>query len=396
MKIKLIILFFLLMFPFLNVNAEQKINAHLFYQNGCPHCEEEILFFNEYLADNEDVKLYTYEVKDNRTNFQKFVNAQKTLNKHASGVPALFIGNQLVAGFDKSSTTGKNIITIINYYRNNPYRDLVGETLGIVPVNDAIILPNIDLLKNKINIPIFGEVDPVLVSLPFLAVVIGFVDGFNPCAMWILIFLISLLFGMKDRKKMWILGLTFLGISALTYMLFMLSWLNVAKIINEVMYIKIIIALIAIIFGTINIKKFFKKTEPGCEVVDDGKRKKIMIFAKKIVTEKKFIMSLIGIMILAVLVNVVELVCSLGLPATFTQILAMNNLNSVQYFTYVLIYVLFFLLDDILIFFIAMKTLKPTGISNRYTKYSHLIGGIIMLLIGILMIIKPEWLMFNF
>ena len=92
----------------------------------------------------------------------------------------------------------------------------------------------------------------------------------------------------------------------------------------------------------------------------------------------------------------IELACSSGLPLIFTQILAINNLNSLQYLLYILIYVLFFLIDDIVIFAIAMKTLKLTGISTKYNKLSHLIGGILMLLIGILMIFKPEWLMFNF
>ena len=54
------------------------------------------------------------------------------------------------------------------------------------------------------------------------------------------------------------------------------------------------------------------------------------------------------------------------------------------------------MLDDIIVFMIAVITLKVTGISNKYQKYSHLIGGILMLIIGILMIVKPEWLMFNF
>ena len=112
--------------------------------------------------------------------------------------------------------------------------------------------------------------------------------------------------------------------------------------------------------------------------------------------QKSFVFSFIGIILLAVSVNVLELLCSLGLPVIFTQVLALNNLSVLEYSIYILIYILFFMLDDIVIFFVAMKTLQIKGISNKYTKYSHLIGGVIMIIIGLLMLFKPEWLMFNF
>ena len=116
----------------------------------------------------------------------------------------------------------------------------------------------------------------------------------------------------------------------------------------------------------------------------------------KITTEKKFILSLFGIIALAASVNIIELMCSIGIPLLFTQILAMNNLSTFEYAIYMLLYILFFLIDDIIIFVGSMITLKVTGLSTKYTKFSHLIGGIIMLLIGLLLIIKPELLMFNF
>ena len=231
-----------------------------------------------------------------------------------------------------------------------------------------------------------------------MAAVIGLVDGFNPCAMWVLVFLISMLLGTKDRKKMWILGLTFLFTSAFIYLLFMVAWLNVAIKMNTVIWLRITIAIIAIIAAFINLKSFYKsfKKDTGCEVVDSKKRKNIIEKIKKFTLEKSLILGLLGVMTLAVSVNFIELACSAGLPLLFTQILALNNLSKLSYMIYILIYIFFFLMDDIIVFVIAMFTLKITGISNKYSKYSHLIGGIIMLLIGLLMIIKPEWLMLNF
>lgn len=196
---------------------------------------------------------------------------------------------------------------------------------------------------------------------------------------------------------MWTLGITFLVTSALVYMAFMTGILALANSSIGSLF-KYVIALVALIGGTINLINFKKslKNNTGCQVTDKNKKKKIMSRIKNIVSEKHFIISIIGIMLLAISVNLVELACSAGLPAMFIEILSLNNLSKLEYSLYMLIYMLMFMIDDIVVFIIAMTSLKLTGISNKYTKYSHLIGGIIMLLIGILMIFKQDWLMFNF
>ena len=253
-------------------------------------------------------------------------------------------------------------------------------------------------IEQNYEVPVLGHIKAKEVSLPLLSIVLGLVDGFNPCAMWILVFLISMLFGMKDRKKMWILGSTFILTSGIVYLLFMVSWLNLAVFLTSIKLIRLLIAIFSIIFGMYNIYRYIDSLnkEDGCDVTDKEDRKKIMKKIKKITTNQKFILSIIGIMTLAVSVNILELLCSLGLPVVFTNILALNHLNILEYSIYILIYIIFFLIDDIIVFTVAMMSMKIKGISNKYTKYSHLIGGIIMVLLGILMALKPEWLMFNF
>ena len=215
--------------------------------------------------------------------------------------------------------------------------------------------------------------------------------------MWILIFLISMLLGMKDNKRKWSLGITFLVSSAFVYFLFLISWLNLAVFLNKIAYIRLGISFIATLFGTYSIIRFFfTKKEDGCEVVDSKNRRRIIRSIQKIVKEKSFILALLGIVLLAISVNIIELLCSLGLPVMYSEILAVNNVSSLSKIGYSLVYVLFFLIDDIIVFIIAMKTMEIKVVSTKFGKYSHLIGGIIMLIIGLLMILKPEWLMFNF
>lgn len=411
---KKIVVFLISLFIFVPViNAEDKyINVYLFHSSTCPHCKQELAWFDDYLDEHDNVKLYDYEIS-NSENMNKYYEVQSILDYNSNGVPFLVIGNDVVIGFSESLST--RIETLIDYYLLNDYVDVVGKYLNVdvfVDNNDEeSVLPEVDDENNEqsedltnnsslddYEVPILGKFNAKTVSLPILAVVMGFVDGFNPCALWILIFLISMLFGMNDRKKMWILGLVFLITSGLVYLLFMVSWLNLAVFVSSVNAIKIMIAAFATIFGIYNIYNFLKtkNSDIGCTVTNDKSRKKIMDKIKVILSQKYFIFSLVGIIFLAVSVNVLELLCSLGLPVIFTQVLALNNLSVLEYSIYILIYILFFMLDDIVIFFIAMKTLQIKGISNKYTKYSHLIGGIIMIIIGLLMLFKPELLMFNF
>ena len=420
--LKFLIVFAVFLLMPVSAKADEKvINIHLFYGNGCPHCAAEEEFLSDYLKDRTDVKLYKYEIWYDSHNQELLSKVQKemgTTNKN--GVPFTVIGKKTIVGY-ADGVTDEQIKDAINYYLNNDYRDYAGEITGKVKkaeVKEDIIKDESkteDKKENKIEkaddtkdsdqtdenvtVPVLGKINAKKVSLPILAVVLGFVDGFNPCAMWILIFLITMLFNMKDRKKMWILGLTFILTSGIVYLMFMLAWLNLATFISKIAFIRLLIAVIALVVGLINVYKYIdslKKKDEGCDVVDKKDRKKIMEKIISITHEKKFIIALLGIMVLAASVNIIELMCSIGIPLLFTQILAMNNLSTFSYMIYMFIYIFFFLIDDIVIFVISMVTLKVTGLSTKYTKYSHLIGGIIMLIIGLLLIIKPELLMFNF
>ena len=216
--------------------------------------------------------------------------------------------------------------------------------------------------------------------------------------MWVLLFLITTLIGMKDKKRMIILCSIFLLTSGLFYFLMMFSWLHIVVSMSTSLIIRNIIALFALGAGIYNLYNFYKnlKTDDGCEVVDKKKRKDIFKRIKKFTHEKSLLIAICGIILLAISVNLVELLCSAGLPVVFSELLAINNISGAKAVLYDLVYVFFFLIDDIIVFAIAIKTTDVVGISSKYNKYSHLIAGIIMLLIGILLLFKPGWLMFNF
>lgn len=391
---KLIFLFLIILLPF-NAKANEQVNVYLFYSETCPLCHKADKIINEILDEVDYVNYYKYECskETNAYNRNIFNQVIDLLKIDRVGFPTVIIGNNDVVGY--SPQTKKEYLDLIEFYHENEYKDQIGILLGLIDENGKEIIQ-----KDKeylLNIPLIGQVDLKDLSLPVIAIVVGFTDGFNPCAMWVLIFLITMLLNIKDKKKMWILGLTFICTSGFIYFLFMMAWLQITDYMNQVSLLRNLIAIFAIVFGGYNLYNYFKsRKSDGCTVIKKEKRKFVMDNIRKIIENKSFILTIIGIIIIACIVNLVELLCSMGLPVMFTEILSLNNLNYNKYTFYISLYILFFMLDDILIFTISMITLKQTAISTKYNKYSHLIGGIIMIIIGLLMFFKPEWLSFNF
>ena len=392
------ILLILLLIPInlQSIKAESKYNIYLFYGDKCPHCASEEEFLDKYLEDHKDVELVKYEVWNSSENRELLVKVQNELNNHTSGVPYLVVGDEVIIGY-LDGITDTTIENVIDEYISSkkPY-DVMNEINNVN--NKKPKKKDKKEANNEFNLPILGKINAKTVSLPLISIILGFVDGFNPCAMWILIFLLTLLINNKDKKKMIILGLAFILCSGITYLFFMLTWLNLTTFLNKLSIIKIIISVIAFIAGFINLSSFYKETRKnaGCEVVKPNKRKKIINTLQSIVNEKKFIIALCGIIVLSFSVNIIEMMCSVGLPLIFTQILSMNDLSLMEYCIYLFLYILFFLIDDIIIFIIAVISFKITGISTKLSKYSHLVSGILLLLIGIIMLVKPSLLMFNF
>lgn len=387
-KLLLIIIPLILFLIPLNAQAKE-LTINLFYGKECPHCEHE----QEYLdtlkkqyGDNIEIK--KYEVWHNKENSDLLTKVRKALKNEDEGVPYTVIGTNDFTGYNED--TANKINNLIKEHLKTPIPDVIDDIKESKEITKTKTTEN-----NDVTVPILGEVNAKTVSLPLLAAVVGLVDGFNPCAMWVLIFLISMLIGMNNKKRMITLGIAFILTSGIMYTLFMVAWLHIAQSAMQQVILRCLIAVIAIIAGAYNLNKYFKQPD-GCTVTNKKQRKQILEKIKKFTKEKSLILSLIGVITLAITVNLVELACSAGLPLLFTSVLAINDLNTLEYSLNILIYIIFFLIDDIIVFIIAIKTMEVTGLSTKYSKYLSLVGGLIMLAIGALLILKPEWIMFNF
>jgi len=389
--------------PF-KVHATNNLNIYLFWGDGCPHCAKEKAYLAEVLPNYPNVKLNNYEIYYSQENVKLMQKTSEKLNINSSGVPLLVIGDKEFVGYAEG-TTDKEIEARIKFCSENACPDSVAE---IIKTNKPVskpapkeqqpkAAPSDNKTQKIIDLPFIGKINTVNFSLPALSIIVGTIDGFNPCSMWVLMFLISLLLGMKSRRRMWTLGVTFIVASATVYFLFMAAWLQLILFLGFITWIRISIGLLALGIGGYHLYDFIKNRKNGisCKITGNEKRKLVFESLKKIAHQNSLWIALGGIVLLAFAVNLVELVCSAGFPAIFTQVLSLSNLPTWQYYAYILLYIFFFMLDDIIIFAIAMFTLKATGVSTKYAKLSKAIGGILMIVIGIILVFKPELLMFG-
>mgnify|MGYP004554997431 FL=1 len=357
-----------------NLDETENINIYLFYSKTCKHCHEEEEYLNDLKEKYQDkINIYKYEVTENIQNKKIMQELKNTFDIANNGVPFTVIGENYILGFNE--TYKEEFITIINKY-----------------LSDNTDNTNKNKTTENYNIPIIGKTNSVIL----IAIILGFIDGFNPCAMWILLLLINMCISIKDKKKMITVCLTFIITSGLIYFLSMIG-LGLIIDLTTITYIRNVIAVLAIILGIYNLLTFIKeRNKTGCHIVKNEKRKSIISKINNILKHNNILLLIGGAFLLATSVNIIEMACSLGFPTIFLEILTINKIKGLLKILYLLIYIFFYLIDDLIVFIISIKAFSAKGISTKYNKYVHLIGGIIMIILGLLLILKPEWIMLNF
>lgn len=373
-KYFLIVASIFLFFGFNFALAQENIEFHFFYNDLCSSCAEEREFLQELKAEYPSLTVNEYEFvssPENQKTLEQFYE-QRQVPKRDWGRPILFTPSQYFVGFNQQ--IGEKI--------EHCLKECLGETGQI---------------SEQINIPFIGLVDISKMSLPVLTIAFGAVDGLNPCAMWVLLFLIALLINTRSRKRMWLIVGTFLGVSAIVYFLILSAWLNLFLAISYVNLTRILIGALAIGVGLWQLKNFIKYNPGVCKVVGlkPKLQERLQTRAEKLVKSPLTWSLLVGVALLAFSVNLIEFFCSAGLPAIYTRILALSGLNALSYNLYLLLYTFVFILDDLIIFALAVITLNKIGSIGKYNYWATLIGGLLILILGILLIFQPHLLMFG-
>jgi len=361
------------------VLAEDPVEINFFYSAICPHCKAEKEFLETIKEKYPEVRVNEYEVIQNQNNqevLKGFYERYKVPEGERGWVPVTFTPTKHFIGFNDQ--VAQDI--------ENCLKECVGGEGGST--------------ASMIKLPFFGEIDLSEMSLPILAITLGALDGFNPCAMWVLMLLITLLINVRSRKRMYLIGGTFILASGVVYFLILSAWLNLFLAISYVNLTRILIGLFALGVGVWQIVTFTKFKPGTCEIVEGqgGFQEKIRNFLKrhteKLVGSPLTLGILGGVIILALGVNLVEFFCSAGLPAIFTRILTLNKVPTFSYYLYLLLYTFVFMLDDLIVFSLAAFAISKIGLTEKYNYWATLIGGILIFILGILLIFKPGFLMF--
>jgi len=342
--------------------------VHFFYLPGCSHCEEQEPF-NEKLENTYSINITPHDATTPAGSALLSEMLEERGIQYEPDFPVTIFGNQVFGGWESENTTGRAIEEALRQCLTGDCPPPTGEE-----PRDTIVLP------------LIGEIVLADYSLPALAVILGLVDGFNPCAMWVLVYLISLVATLRDRKRIWLIVGSFVLASGILYFLFMTAWLNAFLLIGYVKPVTIVIGLVALGGGILQVREVVKtKGAIVCEVTGEESRTKTMTRVQKIVSSPITVGTIIGIIVLAFAVNSVEFVCSAALPAVFTRVLSLASLTTLQHYGYILLYVLFFMLDDLVIFGIAAFALT-SSLGDRYTKYSRPVGATILIVLGLLLL----------
>ncbi len=245
---------------------------------------------------------------------------------------------------------------------------------------------------DQIDVPVFGRLSASRLGMPLFTLAIGLVDGFNPCAMWVLLFLLSILVNLKDRTRILAIAGTFVIVSGLAYFAFMAAWLNIFTIIGYLRPIQVGLAVMAILIGSVHIKDFFAFKQGVSLSIPESAKPGIYARVRKIVTAEHLTGAVLGAVTLAVLVNVVELLCTAGLPALYTNILTQQGYSSMTRYAYLGLYILAYMFDDAVMVLIVVLTLSKRKLQESHGRWLKLISGAAILLLGVIMLLKPEWL----
>jgi hypothetical protein len=344
--------------------------VHFFYLPGCSHCEEQEPFNEKLESEYPSINITRHDATTPAGSALLSEMLENLGIEDEPDFPITIFGNQVFGGWESEETTGRAI------------EEALQQCLaGNCPP------PTSEEPKHKINLPLIGEIVLSDYSLPALAVILGLVDGFNPCAMWVLVYLISIVATLRDKKRIWLIVGSFVLASGILYFLFMTVWLNLFLFIGYVKAVTIVIGLVALGGGILQIRGFIEtKGAVVCEVTSEESRKKTMTKVQEIVSSPLTWGILVGIIALAFTVNAVEFVCSAAIPAVFTQVLSLANLTTFQYYGYILLYVFFFMLDDLVIFGTAAFALT-SSLGDRYAKYTRPVGATILIILGLLLLL---------
>jgi thiol-disulfide isomerase/thioredoxin len=373
------------------------VRLYYFYSPTCPHCQAAKPFIAGLETKYPWLKVERYVVKDNRANARFYFDTAQSLGVEALSVPGIVFCRQVLIGYDSASTTGKQLEDALNACRErrlaNPGAPdpVAGGAAGTASGATQLSAAE-EKAGTTINVPFLGQVDAKAFSLPILTLVLAGMDAFNPCAFFVLLFLLSLLVHAKSRTRMAIVGGTFVLFSGLVYFVFMAAWLNVFLIAGELRVITFAAGLVALTVAVLNIKDYFWfKAGPSLSIPDAAKPG-LFKRMREVVTSGSIGPMLVSTVLLAIVANSYELLCTAGFPMVYTRALTLAGLQPWQYYAWLAAYNVIYVLPLLAIVTVFTWTMGARKLSESEGRLLKLISGFMMLGFGLMLLLAPNLL----
>lgn len=376
-----------------------KTTIAVFVREGCAHCKNEETFLKNLSSEISTIETIYYRLENQEQReiwdaFTKRMNISKV-------TPITVIGDTYMVGFDNEKTSGNDIRRLIQKAQmskaqtdiQNPNLQEAGLKTSTCEENSLTPCEANPKPSYNVTLPFLGKIDAGDYPLFFLSAMLGFFDGFNPCAMWVLVTFLIILIEVGNRKKMFIFAGTFILAEAIMYTFILTAWYKTWDFVRLDTIVTPIVGLVSIIGGALFLKEWRKK-ELECKVTDLQKRADTKSKIQKLATDKFTIVTFFGILGIAFSVNIIEFACSIGIPQAFTKILEINALSTLQWASMIATYIFFYMVDDFIVFGLAFWGADHLGLTTKYSKLSNLIGGIVMIILGFILIFKSQLLFF--
>jgi len=373
------------------------VRLYYFFSPTCPHCQAAAPFIDELKARWPWLEVRKYAVKDNRANAKFYYETALSLGTQALSVPGFVFCRQVLIGYDTAETTGAEIAHALESCHEErllhptpttaaPDGPGTGDaTVGAATAKDGGV-------GTSVTLPFVGTVDAKVFSLPVLTVVLAGMDAFNPCAFFVLLFLLSLLVHAKSRARMAVVGGTFVLFSGLVYFVFMAAWLNVFLLAGELRVITLIAGLLALFVAALNIKDFFWfKAGPSLSIPESAKPG-LFKRMRGIVATGAMGPMLASTVLLAIVANSYELLCTAGFPMVYTRVLTLAGLETWQYYAWLAAYNVIYVIPLLAIVIVFVKTMGARKLAESEGRVLKLVSGFMMLGFGLLLVFAPQLL----
>ncbi len=349
----------------------QAADIEVFVREGCPHCAKAEEFLAKLQREQPGLRIVIRDVGREPEALERLQRVAQSHGDTVVRVPSFVLGGELHVGFSDEATTGR----LIRYSLTRIQRQRIS---GSSPEAKQEAFA-VDFLGQRVSLD--------LVGLPLFTVALGLLDGFNPCSMWVLILMISLLAPLNNRPRMLAIAGTFVAVEGIAYLLFMAAWLNLFLLIGLSRISEIVIAALALMAGTIHLKDFWRFGQGITLSIPASAKPGIYARMRHILQAENMTAALFGTVVLAVLVQLVELMCTSGFPALFTHILTLQQLDRLSYYGYLLLYDAAYMLDDVIVLAIGVVTLSQHRLQENEGRWLKLVSGLVMVALGVYLLV---------